>query len=166
VSRVVGLSSSVLFDRANPRNPINRRISIVVLTKEAEQEAQKTDVPTQVASSAIGTADGETVASAAPASAVNGAGARSAATTEAGTPIATSAGPALAMAGARAEPGTPGPINPMDKPVNPPMGAAPIALPDATAKSSPASSRPATPAAPAPATAAAPAAPKHPIPTK
>ena len=45
VSRVVGLSSSVLFDRANPRNPINRRISIVVLTKEAEQEALKTDVP-------------------------------------------------------------------------------------------------------------------------
>jgi chemotaxis protein MotB len=47
VSRVVGLSSSVLFDRSNPRNPINRRISIVVLTKEAEQEALKTDVPTQ-----------------------------------------------------------------------------------------------------------------------
>src|SRR5689334_22814888 len=50
ISRVVGLSSSVLFDRTNPRNPINRRISIVVLTKEAEQEAQKTDIPTQVAS--------------------------------------------------------------------------------------------------------------------
>src|SRR4029079_18011995 len=49
ISRVVGLSSSVLFDRANPRNPINRRISIVALTKEVEQEAQKTDIPTQTA---------------------------------------------------------------------------------------------------------------------
>src|SRR6185369_1618643 len=55
VSRVVGLSSSVLFDRTNPRNPVNRRISIVVLTKEAEHEAQKTDIPAQVPS-----ADGAT----------------------------------------------------------------------------------------------------------
>ena len=37
VSRVVGLSSSVLFDRTNPQNPINRRISIVVMTHDAEQ---------------------------------------------------------------------------------------------------------------------------------
>jgi len=37
VSRVVGLSSSVLFDKANPQNPINRRISIVVMTHDAEQ---------------------------------------------------------------------------------------------------------------------------------
>ncbi len=59
VSRVVGLSSSVLFDRANPRNPINRRISIVVLTKEAEQEAQKTDIPTQVAERCDGAPAGE-----------------------------------------------------------------------------------------------------------
>lgn len=36
VTRVVGLSSSVLFDRQNPQNPINRRISIVVMTKDAE----------------------------------------------------------------------------------------------------------------------------------
>jgi chemotaxis protein MotB len=36
---VVGLSSSVLFDKANPQNPINRRISIVVMTKEAEAAA-------------------------------------------------------------------------------------------------------------------------------
>jgi chemotaxis protein MotB len=39
VARVVGLSSSVLFDKANPQNPINRRISIVVMTKEAEAAA-------------------------------------------------------------------------------------------------------------------------------
>ena len=33
IARVVGLSSSVLFDKDNPRNPINRRISIIVMTK-------------------------------------------------------------------------------------------------------------------------------------
>jgi chemotaxis protein MotB len=45
ISRVVGLSSSVLFDKQNPRNPVNRRISIIVLTREAEQSALRTDVP-------------------------------------------------------------------------------------------------------------------------
>jgi len=45
ISRVVGLASSVLFDRTNPRSAVNRRISIVVLTKNAEQEANKTDLP-------------------------------------------------------------------------------------------------------------------------
>ena len=45
VSRVVGLASSVLFDQANPRGAVNRRISIVVLTKSAEQQANKTDLP-------------------------------------------------------------------------------------------------------------------------
>ena len=44
IARVVGLSSSVLFDRADPQSPINRRISIVIMTKQAEQEALKTDV--------------------------------------------------------------------------------------------------------------------------
>lgn len=43
VSRVVGLSSSVLFDKQNPRNAINRRISIVVMTKQAVEDAQRTD---------------------------------------------------------------------------------------------------------------------------
>jgi len=36
VARVVGLSSAVLFDKDNPFNPINRRISIIVLNKETE----------------------------------------------------------------------------------------------------------------------------------
>lgn len=36
ITRVVGLASSVLFDKQRPRNPINRRIAIVVLNKEAE----------------------------------------------------------------------------------------------------------------------------------
>jgi chemotaxis protein MotB len=39
IARVVGLSSSVLFDPENPRNPINRRISIIVMNKRAEAEA-------------------------------------------------------------------------------------------------------------------------------
>ena len=43
IARVVGLSSSVLFDRQDPQNPINRRISIVIMTKQAEEDALKTD---------------------------------------------------------------------------------------------------------------------------
>ena len=39
ITRVVGLSSSVLFDKTDPQNPINRRISIVVMTREAEAAA-------------------------------------------------------------------------------------------------------------------------------
>ncbi|MET3107593.1 chemotaxis protein MotB [Oxalobacteraceae bacterium GrIS 2.11] len=37
--RVIGLSSSVLFDKENPVNPINRRISIIVMNKQAELAA-------------------------------------------------------------------------------------------------------------------------------
>ncbi|MGA7180201.1 MAG: flagellar motor protein MotB [Thiobacillaceae bacterium] len=39
VLRVVGLSSSVLFDKKDPYNPINRRISIIVMNKKAEEAA-------------------------------------------------------------------------------------------------------------------------------
>jgi chemotaxis protein MotB len=45
IARVVGLASSVLFDKGNPRSAVNRRISIVVMTQQAEQDAQKTDLP-------------------------------------------------------------------------------------------------------------------------
>jgi chemotaxis protein MotB len=45
VARVVGLASSVLFDKENPHNPINRRISIIVMTKSAEARALSTDAP-------------------------------------------------------------------------------------------------------------------------
>lgn len=41
IARVVGVSSAILFDKQNPRNPINRRISIVVMTKRAEQSAMQ-----------------------------------------------------------------------------------------------------------------------------
>ena len=44
IARVVGLSSSVLFDKQDPQSPINRRISIVIMTKQAEEDALKTDV--------------------------------------------------------------------------------------------------------------------------
>ncbi|MEG0861961.1 MAG: flagellar motor protein MotB [Pseudomonas sp.] len=37
VARVVGYASSSLFDRANPLNPVNRRIDIIVLTKKAQR---------------------------------------------------------------------------------------------------------------------------------
>ena len=48
ISRVVGLSSSVLFDKENARDPINRRISIIVMTREAEESALKTDTATEI----------------------------------------------------------------------------------------------------------------------
>ncbi len=37
IGRVVGLASSVLFDKENPFGPINRRISIIVMNKAAEE---------------------------------------------------------------------------------------------------------------------------------
>lgn len=45
LARVVGLSSSVLFDKADPRNPINRRISIVLLNQDAERAAEASERP-------------------------------------------------------------------------------------------------------------------------
>ena len=41
IVRVVGLSSAVLFDKAQPLNPINRRISIIVMNKRAEEAASQ-----------------------------------------------------------------------------------------------------------------------------
>src|SRR5688572_11266233 len=49
ISRVVGMGSSVLFDKDNPRSPVNRRISIVVMTRQALEEAIKIDTPNHVA---------------------------------------------------------------------------------------------------------------------
>ena len=56
VARVVGLSSVVLFDHKNPRNPINRRISIIVMTKQAEESALHTDTREAGAEPAAATA--------------------------------------------------------------------------------------------------------------
>ena len=41
ILRVVGLSSAVLFDAGNPLNPINRRISIIVMNKKTEEAVGK-----------------------------------------------------------------------------------------------------------------------------
>ena len=41
IARVVGLASSVLFDAKDPFNPINRRISIVVMNQHAEAQVLK-----------------------------------------------------------------------------------------------------------------------------
>jgi chemotaxis protein MotB len=37
IARVMGLASSILLDEDNPRSPANRRISITVMTREAEE---------------------------------------------------------------------------------------------------------------------------------
>ncbi|MGH9485735.1 MAG: hypothetical protein ACRD1F_11830, partial [Terriglobales bacterium] len=36
IAEVVGLAAAVPLDKADPRDPINRRISIIVLTKTAD----------------------------------------------------------------------------------------------------------------------------------
>ncbi len=50
--RVVGLSSASLFDKENPLNPSNRRISIIVMNKQAEENAMKDDGSINLSSSA------------------------------------------------------------------------------------------------------------------
>jgi chemotaxis protein MotB len=50
VARVMGLASSILLDEENPRSPSNRRISITVMTREAEERllgARRADVITE-----------------------------------------------------------------------------------------------------------------------
>ncbi|MBN9430362.1 MAG: flagellar motor protein MotB [Burkholderiales bacterium] len=41
VVRVIGLGSTVMYDAENPRNPMNRRISIVVLNSDAEARVKR-----------------------------------------------------------------------------------------------------------------------------
>lgn len=45
MGRIVGLGSSVLFDKTDPRNPINRRISIVVMNQEVDKALQDSAHP-------------------------------------------------------------------------------------------------------------------------
>jgi len=64
IARVVGMASSVLFDQENPTNPINRRISIIVMNKAAEDAAldREDAVPAEEAPAVEGeapTAEGE-----------------------------------------------------------------------------------------------------------
>lgn len=44
IARVIGMSSSLMFDPTNPRSAINRRISIVVMNKRAEEAATRSSV--------------------------------------------------------------------------------------------------------------------------
>jgi len=62
ISRVAGLSSSVLFDKQNPRSPVNRRISIVVMTQKAEEDAQRIDIPAAPVADAEAAVTGESPA--------------------------------------------------------------------------------------------------------
>ncbi|MEK1942796.1 MAG: flagellar motor protein MotB [Pseudomonas sp.] len=79
IARVVGYASSALFDRADPLNPVNRRIDIIVLTKKAQRaiegEQGSEDAPqegdTPPAGAASGTPTG--AASATPTGAAAGA---------------------------------------------------------------------------------------------
>jgi chemotaxis protein MotB len=85
IARVVGLASSVLFVKDEPLNPINRRISIIVMTRRAEDAALSTDAPVSgttapgepASTAALPAADAatRTVASAAPAAVPAGPGA-------------------------------------------------------------------------------------------
>ncbi|MBU6378393.1 MAG: flagellar motor protein MotB [Gammaproteobacteria bacterium] len=43
VARVVGMSSYAMFDAENPSNPMNRRISIIVLNKATEESLMRSD---------------------------------------------------------------------------------------------------------------------------
>jgi chemotaxis protein MotB len=62
IARVVGLSSSVLLDGSDPFNPVNRRVSIIVMNKKAEQAAAQdggtieVDEPADVSKEAVGAA--------------------------------------------------------------------------------------------------------------
>ena len=63
IARVVGLASSVLFLKTEPLNPINRRISIIVMTKHAEEAALATDAPQIELGAAPSAADSAAAAS-------------------------------------------------------------------------------------------------------
>ena len=53
LGRIVGLASSVLHDKKNPRSPKNRRISILIMNKDAEEAMGRVE----------GNAEAETMAS-------------------------------------------------------------------------------------------------------
>jgi len=92
IARVVGLASSVLFDKQNPFNPINRRISIIVMTKSAEATALSTDAPdVETAREAI---ENGQAANAATPDSQDAAAATATAATGPATPVTAAAAPA------------------------------------------------------------------------
>jgi chemotaxis protein MotB len=94
IARVVGLSSSVLFDKSDPAAPINRRISIIVMTKRAEESALKSDVPGGARSNAADDAAPAATAPSTPATAPGPAPAAATPTTAAAPATAVAAVPA------------------------------------------------------------------------
>lgn len=61
ILRVVGLSSAIQFDKDDPYNPINRRISIIVMNKQAEEAVMQESAspPTEAAPSSPVAAGGK-----------------------------------------------------------------------------------------------------------
>ncbi|MDD3379845.1 MAG: flagellar motor protein MotB [Rugosibacter sp.] len=72
IMRVVGMSSTVLFDKQDPYSPINRRISIVIMNKRTEEallaDGKTVDVESaqEVQEGVLGTASAATSASTVP----------------------------------------------------------------------------------------------------
>ena len=64
VLRVVGLASAAHLDRADPFNPINRRISIIVMNKRTEEAVQRDAAALEVPAQQPGAAAAATVAAA------------------------------------------------------------------------------------------------------
>jgi chemotaxis protein MotB len=60
--RVVGLASASLFDKDDPLNPINRRISIIVMNKKAEEDAMKDSAAVNLSSDATSETINQTLA--------------------------------------------------------------------------------------------------------
>ncbi|NKJ21671.1 flagellar motor protein MotB [Dyella sp. SG609] len=52
IARVVGLAASVPFDRSNPADPVNRRISIIVMNRQAEASSLLQEAGPAVAATA------------------------------------------------------------------------------------------------------------------
>lgn len=65
VARVVGLAASVPLDKAHPEAPLNRRISIIVMTRQAEASALSHDMATMALPSGAGAAPAAVAAPAA-----------------------------------------------------------------------------------------------------
>ena len=69
IMRVVGLASAANLDRQDPFNPINRRISIIVMNKKTEETVMRDNASQQTPDVTV-TRDGATATPAAPAAAV------------------------------------------------------------------------------------------------
>jgi chemotaxis protein MotB len=128
--RVVGLASSVLFEKTDPLSAKNRRISIIVMTKTASDAARATDEParTEEETVAPGTTSADApkpsaaVADATPAPAANPAAAAKPAPAASAAPALSPAAAALAAArGAAPRPAAASPATkPASAPVTPP----------------------------------------------